>query len=305
MDYSEKWGVSVENAVELALIDLRLTRDQVDVIVLEEPSKGFFGIGSKLAKVRVVKKGEPKPEAKKTEPKKEEIVEKPVRRTEPAERKEEPIVQKPREEREPKRERDSDDSRESRREKRPRKPGRSSSEGPRDGAFNERPRHDRSEGIHQERPDNLTAVSEDNRVLQFLKDITETMGLEVTVAAMENDEMIFLDIEGKDSGTIIGKRGQTLDAIQYLTSLVANKGDGKYIKVVVDAESYRSKREKTLEQLANRLALKVKKSRKSVRLEPMNPYERKVIHSTLQSNPDVVTRSEGEEPYRRVIIDIK
>jgi len=294
MDYSEKWGVSVENAVELALIDLKLTRDQVDVIVLEEPSKGFFGIGSKLAKVRVVKKEAPKPEAK------------PVERPEQPEKVE---IKADNDE-----ERELREEREPRREKRNRKSGRKPFEGPKDGAFREsrerterpeRPRSDRAEGIHQERPENLAAVAEDNQVLLFLKSITETMGLEVSVEAKENEEMIFVDIEGKDSGTIIGKRGQTLDAIQYLTSLVANKGDGKYIKVVVDAENYRSKREKTLEQLANRLALKVKKSRKSVRLEPMNPYERKVIHSTLQNNPDVVTRSEGEEPYRRVIIDIK
>jgi spoIIIJ-associated protein len=303
MDYSEKWGVSVENAVELALIDLKLTRDQVDVIVLEEPSKGFFGIGSKLAKVRVVKKEAPKPEAKK-----EPVVERPVKPVERPEPTEKVEIKGDSEERELREER------EPRREKRNRKPGRKSFEGPKDGAFREpreraerpeRPRSERAEGIHQERPENLAAVAEDNRVLLFLKSITETMGLEVSVEAKENEEMIFVDIEGKDSGTIIGKRGQTLDAIQYLTSLVANKGDGKYIKVVVDAENYRSKREKTLEQLANRLALKVKKSRKSVRLEPMNPYERKVIHSTLQNNPDVVTRSEGEEPYRRVIIDIK
>lgn len=311
MDYSEKWGVSVENAVELALIDLKLTRDQVDVIVLEEPSKGFFGIGSKLAKVRVVKKEAPKPEAKpqpKPEAKKEPVVERPVKPVERPEPTEKAEIKGDSEERELREER------EPRREKRNRKPGRKSFEGPKDGAFREpreraerpeRPRSDRAEGIHQERPENLAAVAEDNRVLLFLKSITETMGLEVSVEAKENEEMIFVDIEGKDSGTIIGKRGQTLDAIQYLTSLVANKGDGKYIKVVVDAENYRSKREKTLEQLANRLALKVKKSRKSVRLEPMNPYERKVIHSTLQNNPDVVTRSEGEEPYRRVIIDIK
>ena len=311
MDYSEKWGVSVENAVELALIDLKLTRDQVDVIVLEEPSKGFFGIGSKLAKVRVVKKEAPKPEPKPQpipEVKKEPVFERPAKSFERTERTEKIEIKGDNEEGEPRQDR------EPRREKRNRKPGKKPFEGPKDGAFREprerserpeRPRIDRAEGIHQERPENLEAVAEDNRVLLFLKSITETMGLEVTVEAKENEEMIFVDIEGKDSGTIIGKRGQTLDAIQYLTSLVANKGDGKYIKVVVDAENYRSNREKTLEQLANRLALKVKKSRKSVRLEPMNPYERKVIHSTLQNNPDVVTRSEGEEPYRRVIIDIK
>ncbi|MBQ3123142.1 MAG: KH domain-containing protein, partial [Firmicutes bacterium] len=122
----------------------------------------------------------------------------------------------------------------------------------------------------------------------------------------KNDDCIYIDIDGKDAGTIIGKRGQTLDAVQYLTSLVANKEEGKkYTRVVVDAENYRAKRERTLEQLAYRLADKVTRTRKSIKLEPMNPYERKVIHATLQSNPHVTTRSEGEEPYRRVIIELK
>ncbi|MBQ4504896.1 MAG: KH domain-containing protein, partial [Firmicutes bacterium] len=99
------------------------------------------------------------------------------------------------------------------------------------------------------------------------------------------------------------KRGQTLDAIQYLCSLVANKNSENYVRVVIDAENYRAKRERTLEQLANRLADKVRKTGRSVRLEPMNPYERKVIHATLQNRNGVTTRSEGEEPYRRVIIE--
>ena len=130
------------------------------------------------------------------------------------------------------------------------------------------------------------------------------MGLNLDITAKTGSSSVYLNIKGKDSGTVIGKRGQTLDAIQYLTSLVVNKENEKYIRVVVDAENYRAKREKTLEQLANRLADKVVKTKKSVRLEPMNPYERKVIHATLQSNPNVTTKSEGEEPYRRVIIEL-
>ena len=284
MDFSEKWGTSVENAVELALIDLRLNKDQVEVIVLEEPSKGFFGIGSKLAKVRVEKKTF-KPEKEKKPEIKEEV-------------------------RSPKQQ-----TRRVKEETRPAKEeARTIREEPKTKSFFERGKEDvretgkkeqNFEGLRQEKPDNLVPVAADNNVLTFLKDLTEKMGLEVTLEGSENPEIIYVDIEGKDSGTIIGKRGQTLDAIQYLTSLVANKGDGKYIKVVVDAENYREKREKTLEQLANRLASKVLKSGKSVRLEPMNPYERKVIHATLQSNSEVATRSEGEEPYRRVIIDLK
>ena len=131
------------------------------------------------------------------------------------------------------------------------------------------------------------------------------MGLEVDIAAKEGKKSLYIDINGKDSGTIIGKRGQTLDAIQYLTSLVVNKENEDYTRVVVDAENYRAKREKTLEQLAIRLAGKVARTKRSVRLEPMNPYERKVIHATLQNHPQVMTRSEGQDPYRRVIIELK
>ena len=154
----------------------------------------------------------------------------------------------------------------------------------------------------REKPTNLVPV-EASPVLDFLNEVTGRMGLELTVTATANEECLYFDISGKDSGTIIGKRGQTLDSIQYLASLVANKEEEKYKRVVVDAENYREKRERTLEQLADRLADKVQKTGKSVRLEPMNPYERKVIHATLQRNSAVTTRSEGEEPYRRVIIE--
>lgn len=297
MDFSEKWGTSVENAVELALIDLKLTIELVDITVLEEPSKGFFGIGSKLAKVRVEKKAY-HPEKLKTPEARDEIkAARPQYRPQRDEVR--PIKEEARTIREepkvkPFFERTSEPSRE-----------KVVYEGKNKPEFENHKKVTNFEGLNQEKPENLVPVEAGNKVLVFLNEITEKMGLEVTLEAKENEDIIYVDIEGKDSGTIIGKRGQTLDAIQYLTSLVANKGDGKYIKVVVDAENYRQKREKTLEQLANRLASKVIKSRKSVRLEPMNPYERKVIHATLQSNPEVTTRSEGEEPYRRVIIDLK
>ena len=106
-------------------------------------------------------------------------------------------------------------------------------------------------------------------------------------------------------GILIGKRGQTLDSVQYLTSLIVNKGTAEYIRVKVDTEDYRERREKTLEQLADKMAKKAVKSHRSLKLDPMNPYERKVIHATLQSNPHVTTRSEGQDPYRRVVIEPK
>ncbi len=264
MDYSEKWGTSIDEAVNLALIDLKLTRDDVDVIVLEEPSKGFFGIGSKLAKVRVV--------PKKVE---EEIIPEPVvEETVVEEVKEEvseEIVKEPRKNDKKKREK--------------------------------RRREKRKPIIPREPEENLVNL-ENHAAIDFLTEITEKMGLELDITAKSGEESLYVDIKGKDSGTVIGKRGQTLDAIQYLTSLVVNKDEEKYTRVVVDAENYREKRERTLEQLANRLADKVVRTKKPVRLEPMNPYERKVIHATLQSNPNVTTKSEGEEPYRRVIIEL-
>lgn len=283
MDFSEKWGTDVEEAVRLALIDLKLTRDEVDVTVLEQPSKGFFGLGSKLAKVRVEKKKAPKEEKPERPAEVQTPKEERTAAAAPVKKPENREVKENRENRNPRGERNASSRRE---EKRP-------------------PRRERKiERISESKPENLEPVT-DHPGVAFLNEVAEKMGLTINVTAAMNEDCIYIDIDGKDSGTIIGKRGQTLDAIQYLTSLVVNKGDGKYMRVVVDAESYRAKRERTLEQLADRLADKVVRTRKSVRLEPMNPYERKVIHATLQSNPNVTTRSEGEEPYRRVIIELK
>ena len=261
MDYTEKWGKDVEEAVALALIDLKVSRDEVEVTVLEEPTKGFLGIGAKLAKVKVEKKNiQPEPEEKKASEKKAQ----------------------------PKKSSKSKDK----------KPAEKKSQG-------EKPEEKKRNIVLDDVDINDLTVVEDHEALAFLKDITGKMGLELDFSARTGEDLVYVEMKGKDSRTVIGKRGQTLDAIQYLTSLVVNKDNEKYTKVVVDAENYRAKREKTLEQLANRLAAKVVKTRKHVRLEPMNPYERKVIHATLQKNPNITTRSEGEEPYRRVVIELK
>ena len=251
MDFSEKWGTDIDTAVELALADLKLTIDEVDVTVLEEPSRGFFGIGSKLALVRV--------EKKKTQEVKE------------PEKKEKKTVEKA------------------------------------EKAKTQKTATPKKEEIKKEievKEENLVPC-EDHEALRFLKEVIKEMGLDLDITAKKGENSLYLDIQGKDSGTIIGKRGQTLDAIQYLTSLVANKESEVYTRVVVDAENYRAKREKTLEALANRLANKVVKTKRSVKLEPMNPYERKVIHAALHDHPKVVTRSEGQDPYRRVVIELK
>ena len=267
MDYTEKWGKDINEAVELALIDLKVSRDEVEVTVLEEPTKGFLGIGAKLAKVRVEKKAPQKPEKpEKKEPEKKapEKKEQPKKSSKPKEKKTS------------------------------------------DKKSQEKKPEEKKKNIVLDDVDiNDLKVVEEHEALTFLKDITGKMGLDLDFNARVGEDLVYVEMSGKDSRTVIGKRGQTLDAIQYLTSLVVNREKEKYTKVVVDAENYRAKRERTLEQLANRLAAKVVKTRKHIRLEPMNPYERKVIHATLQKNPNITTRSEGEEPYRRVVIELK
>lgn len=249
MDFSEKWGKDVETATALALDELKCSKDEVKITVLEEPSRGFLGIGSKLAKVRVekieVSENDKTEEIEVAEEVKETVTEETVE-------------------------------------------------------------NETSEVTSKKliRPDNMKEI-EEHPALSFLKETTEKMGLELSFKAYADDNNVFIDIAGKDAGTIIGKRGQTLDAIQYLTSLAVNKKSEDYVRVVLDAENYRSKREKTLERLAHRLADKVVRTKRSVKLEPMNPYERMVIHAALVNSPKVKTRSEGEEPYRRVVIELK
>ena len=273
MDVSEKWGTDVDTAVDLALAELKAERDEVTVTVLEQPSRGFFGIGSKLALVRVERKKEEKPEPEKTSEKieSEEVVNNTENTFKKEAKKEKPVEKKV----EPK------------------------------------PTSDKTEIKKKEPVKFVSPESEDmedvndSAAADFLEEVIEQMGLEISVNAKQNENDIFIYMEGKDAGTIIGKRGQTLDALQYLTSLVVNKDGEDYTRVVLDAENYRSKREKTLKKLAERLANKVVKTGRSVKLEPMNPYERKIIHSTLQSDSRVITRSEGQDPYRRVIIELK
>lgn len=146
-----------------------------------------------------------------------------------------------------------------------------------------------------------------DNVLDFLNRVFEAMGLEVQIdiAIDEIENVMNIDLSGDQMGVLIGKRGTTLDSLQYLVSLVANKGNENYIKVKLDTENYRERRRETLENLAKNLAHKVKRMHRPVYLEPMNPYERRVIHSTLQNDKYVETHSEGDEPYRKVVITLK
>lgn len=145
------------------------------------------------------------------------------------------------------------------------------------------------------------------RAEEFLAKVFEAMQISVHVNIVENtDEKIMnIDLSGEDMGVLIGKRGQTLDSLQYLVSLVVNKGEEEYVRVKVDTENYRQRRKDTLENLAKNISFKVRKNGKTVTLEPMNPYERRVIHSALQNDRYVETHSEGEEPFRRVVVSLK
>ena len=147
----------------------------------------------------------------------------------------------------------------------------------------------------------------EDEAVKFLEDVFEAMEMKVSISVTvdEEEKTVNVDLSGDDMGVLIGKRGQTLDSLQYLTSFVVNKETDEYYRVKVDTENYRERRQETLEKLARNIAAKVKRTRRAVSLEPMNPYERRIIHSTLQNDRYVVTRSDGEEPYRHVIISLK
>lgn len=193
---------SVEEAIELALVELEANELEVDIEVIEEPKKALLGLfGGKKAKVRVTKR-----------------------------------------------------------------------------------------------------VSPDMIAKDFLVTLLSKMDIEGKLTIKQKQNNLYIDIAGTEMALLIGRRGQTLDSIQYLVSLVVNKGRDEYLRVILDTENYRQKRKDTLERLAHKLANKAKKIKKDISLEPMNPYERRIIHSALQNNKAVNTKSEGDEPYRKVVI---
>lgn len=154
----------------------------------------------------------------------------------------------------------------------------------------------------------VVEVTEETKkaVEKFLSDVFQVMGMEVQIKSeIDKDGVLCIDMSGDNMGIIIGKRGQTLDSLQYLSNRVANKQQAGYVRVKLDTENYRVRREETLRHLAKNIAHKVKRNRKPIALEPMNPYERRIIHYSLQSDPYVTTHSEGEDPYRKVVVTLK
>ena len=310
-EYMQFSAKTKNEAITKACIELGVTSDQLDIQVVSEGSSGFFGIGSKPAIIKACKKEESSEEKEiekiidsvKIDALKEETakeVQKPAVKSvsKAPETKKETSAEKAKEERQPKPVREKQFKEKVSREK----PVREQKERP----AKEKPvRAAKAIEIITD-PEEIKDIEE--RALVFLKDVFASMDLgEVTITSKYNttDGCLEVDFEGEDMGILIGKRGQTLDSLQYLTSLVVNKGKSDYIRVKLDTEDYRRRRKETLENLARGIAYKVKKTRKPVVLEPMNPYERRIIHSALQGNKFVETVSEGEEPYRHVVVKLK
>ena len=273
MDYITVSAKNLDDAITEALIQLGVTSDQLDYEVIEKGSAGFLGIGMKQAVIKARKKVV-------VEEKKEiEEVEIP---------KEEPVKEYPK--KEPKKKNISKDRKEKKEKKEKH-----------DEPVKESSAAERKEvELAKIEPQTIEACE------KFIYDVLNAMDMkDVKVTSTVDEEgALSIDMEGSNMGILIGKRGQTLDSLQYLTNRVANKMQDGYVRVKLDTEDYRRRRKEPLENLAKNIASKVKRTRRTVSLEPMNPYERRIIHSALQSDPAVSTHSEGEEPYRRVVVTL-
>lgn len=273
-EYIRVSAKTVDDAITEALIQLETTSDNIEYEVLETGSSGFFGIGSKPAVIRARRKkseDELFAELKLQEEKKAEVRRQEAKK--PEQKKPEVKKSEPRRQEVKREEKKEEPKKAEARKAEPKVP------------------------INEEE-----AIA---RAKKFLDNVFKSMDMNVQINAVFEDDNMIVDLSGDDMGILIGKRGQTLDSLQYLTSLVVNKGKSAYVRVKVDTENYRNRRKETLENLARNIAGKVKRTRKPVFLEPMNPYERRIIHSALQNDPYVSTHSEGEEPYRKVVITLK
>lgn len=308
-DYIQFSAKTKSEAITKACIELGVSSDQLDIQVITEGSNGFFGIGSKPAIIKV-RKVEPVSEEQemkeivetvKLDSFKEEVPVKEEKKPEPVkqEKKEtKSVSEKPRQPK-PAKEKAA-------KEKQPREPKKDYKESKQTREKAEKPVKPAKPVEIITDPEEIKEV--ENRAKEFLRDVFASMNLgevEITSEYNTTDGSLEVDFEGEDMGILIGKRGQTLDSLQYLTSLVVNKGKSNYIRVKLDTEDYRKRRKETLENLARGIAYKVRKTHKPVILEPMNPYERRIIHSALQGNKFVETVSEGEEPYRHVVVKLK
>ena len=269
MDYREFSGKTVEDAMIEAATTLGIASSELDIEVISKGSSGFLGLGSKPAVIKAKPKQEVKDEiddilsAAKKPGKSGKKAAKPAEKKEAKVQEAEPVAEKATE------------------------------------VKTEEPKQEE---------ENLEPAEIDDSIIDetksYLVKLFEAMEMEaqIDITLDKYTRTMNIDVEGPEMGIIIGKRGQTLDALQYLISLFVNKKSDTYIRIKLDTENYRERRRETLENLAKNIAFKVKKSRRPFSLEPMNPYERRIIHSTLQGDKYVSTKSEGEEPYRKVVV---
>ena len=280
MEYITVSAKTLDDAITEALIQLGVTSDQLDYEVIEKGSAGFLGIGMKQAVIKARRKVVEEPEA--------EIVE---------EAKPEPSVIKKEEPKPVKKEFTKKETiKKETVKKEPAKKTFIKEEAVKEAA----PSVKKEADLAKVESQTIEACE------KFIYDVLKAMDMtDVKVTSVVDEEgALSIDMEGSNMGILIGKRGQTLDSLQYLTNRVANKMQEGYVRVKLDTEDYRRRRKETLENLAKNIASKVKRTRRTVSLEPMNPYERRIIHSALQGDPAVSTHSEGEEPYRRVVVTL-
>lgn len=279
MDYIKVSAKTVSDAIIEASIQLETSSDNIEYEVLENGSSGFLGFGSKPAVIRARKKESV-----------EDILDTPLYAAQESvvKKEEKPVKKEPARKESIKKETVKKD------------------------IFKKEPAYKESfEEVREvsepvkvsKAPANKEEV--EKSAYEFLQGVFKAMEMNVEIKAEFSDDTLSVDLNGDDMGVLIGKRGQTLDSLQYLTSLVVNKGKASYTRVKLDTENYRNRRKETLENLARNIAFKVKKTKRPVFLEPMNPYERRIIHSALQNDPYVTTHSEGEEPYRKVVVTLK
>ena len=301
-------GKTIDLAIEAGLTQLSMDRDSVSVEILETPKSGFFGIGASPAKVKLTYEAPDEPaapapalsSASRSKPKKF-VSEKPAEAANapkviapaaaPMQRPTEqranakPTAEKPERQEKPRQPRENKPRQEKNRQPKPQQP--------------------KKEAAPAEPKVYAPAEpgSTEERIEQFIKGLLEHMGSDAVPHAMKTaDESYSVDLVGENLGILIGRRGETLDAIQHLANYAVNRGQNKRVRINVDAENYRLKREESLQRLAQKVAGKVTKYRRNITLEPMNAYERHVIHATLQDYPDVTTYSTGTEPNRRIVV---
>lgn len=267
-------GKTESDAVMNAAMELGIPSTDLDYEVIDPGSNGFFGLFKKPAIIEVKEK------VKEPEVKKEAA-------PAPAKPQKQP-VKKEKEEK-----------------KREKKPERKNSGHHKKTSPKQREASPQKEKKKNKIPENLNEITRSTE--KYLDEVLRAMGLNPKLNLYYNrrDNVLNINVSGEKMGALIGKHGQTLDALQYLTSLFVNKKSESYIKIKLDTENYRERRQQTLEKLAGSIAYKVKKNKKPIYLEPMNPNERRIIHSALQRDPDVITKSEGKDPYRKVVVMLK